>query len=120
MNRLQAVAHVGKGARHDDAHRIFEEARLHFLAEIGAAHDGALATVGAFHYLAVGARHFHHQRLRLHLLGDDGAAARSPAGTGILFLFFHVVQDVVFDGIFFGAVQQLVKAVVQIVVVFCH
>ena len=35
MHGLEAVAHVGKGARHDDAHRIFEERRAHLLAELG-------------------------------------------------------------------------------------
>ena len=35
VNGLQAVAHIGKGARGDDRHRILNEGLLHFLAELG-------------------------------------------------------------------------------------
>ena len=46
VHRLQTVAHVGKRARDDDAHRVFEERRLHLLAQVGRADDGSLAAVG--------------------------------------------------------------------------
>ena len=34
MHRLQAVAHIGQRARDDDAHRIVEVARLHFVDDV--------------------------------------------------------------------------------------
>ena len=35
VHRLQAVAHVRKGARGDDAHRVLDERLLHLSAELG-------------------------------------------------------------------------------------
>ena len=35
VHRLQTVAHVGKGARSDDAHRVLDERLLHLSAELG-------------------------------------------------------------------------------------
>jgi hypothetical protein len=36
VDRLQAVAHIGQGARHDHAHRVIEVARLHLVDDVDA------------------------------------------------------------------------------------
>ena len=123
VNRLQAVAHVRQGARDDDAHGVFQERRLHLLAEVGGAHDGALAAVGAFDDGAVRVRDRRHvdQRARLVLLGHERAGAR------LVLAALDVVQHVVFVAglgrfdiarvvILFGAIQELVERIV----VVCH
>ena len=40
VHGLEAVAHVRKGARHDDAHRILEKRRAHLLAKLGGFDSG--------------------------------------------------------------------------------
>ena len=55
VHRLQAVAHIGQGAGHDDRHRVVDEAALHLVLQLdrldGVA--GAVGPVGAV-VLAVG------------------------------------------------------------------
>ena len=123
VNRLQAVTHVRQGARDDDAHGVFQERRLHLLAEVGGAHDGALAAVGALDDGAVRVRDRRQvdQRARLVLLGHERAGAR------LVLAALDVVQHVVFVAglgrfdiarvvILFGAIQELVERIV----VVCH
>jgi len=48
MNGLQTVADIGQRSGDDNAHGVLKERRLHLLAKISRAHDGALAAVGVF------------------------------------------------------------------------
>ncbi len=45
MHRLEAVAHVGEGAGHDDRHGVLDEARLHLAGEADGL-QGAAVDVG--------------------------------------------------------------------------
>ena len=114
VNRLQAVAHVGKSARHDDAHRVLEERRLHLFAQVGGAHDRAFATVGVFYDFAMGRRHVDHERLSLHLFGNDGARKRASFEA----VFFVKLFVFSFE-IFLGPVEEFVEGIVALVIV-CH
>ena len=70
VHRLQAVAHVGQGAGHDNGHGVFQEGGLHLFTEEGRANRGALAAVGPRDDGAVGVRHVHHHGTGPFLLGD--------------------------------------------------
>ena len=125
MDRLQAVAHVRQGAGDDDAHGVFQERRLHLLAQIRRAHDGAVAAVGALHDLAMGVRQVVlDERLRAHLVGDHraGAARGVVVLLGILGIGEGAFQVVLFPAavrrveVLLGAVEELVERIV----VVCH
>ena len=125
MDRLQAVAHVRQSAGDDDAHGVFQERRLHLLAQVRRAHDGAVAAVGALHDLAMGARQVVlDERLRAHLVGDHraGAARGVVVLLGILGIGEGAFQVILFP-VAIRRVEVLLRAVQELVeriVVVCH
>ena len=71
MNGLQTVANVGQRTRDDDAHGVLEKRRLHLLAEVGGAHDGAFSAVGVFDDGSVRIGHVDDHRLSALFLGNE-------------------------------------------------
>ena len=123
MNGLQAVAHIGKRSRDDNAHRIFQERRLHLFTQISAANGRAFAAICALDDLSVGGRHVDEHRLCELLFRDCGADGRR-GGTFLRFLFLGFSL-----GILLGAGKHLFERVVALgllpfrrghVVIFCH
>ena len=98
MYRLEAVTDVRQGARDDNAHGVFQERSLHFLAEVCGANDRAFAAVGIFHDAAVRVRHVD----ECIIFGDCGEVAHSVVGGSVLVLvyeflviFLNIVKDIV-------------------------
>ena len=123
MNGLQAVAHIGKRSRDDNAHRIFQERRLHLFAQVGTANSRAFATVCALDDLSVGGRHVDEHRLRELLFGY----CRADGGSGGIFLRF--LFPFLGLSVLLGTGKHLVERVVALgllplrrghVVIFCH
>ncbi len=125
VHRLQAVAHVGQGAGHDNGHGIFQEGGLHLLAEKRRAHRGALAAVGPLDDRAVGVGHVHHHRAGPLLLGNGVLLVQGGRGRGNLGILvalvigvdlFGQVQRVLFGGLYPG----LLVGVEVLVFKICH
>ena len=123
VNRLQAVTHIGKRARDDNAHGIFQERCLHLFAQVGAANSRAFAAVRTLDDLTMGGRHVNKHRLCELLFRDCGADSRR-GGTFLRFLFLGFGL-----GILLGAGKHLVERIVALwlfplrrghVVIFCH
>ena len=125
VHRLQAVAHVGQGAGHDNGHGVFQEGGLHLLAEKRRAHRGALAAVGPLDDRAVGVGHVHHHRAGPLLLGNGVLLVQGGRGRGNLGILitlvvgvdpFSQVQRVLFGGLYLGPLVGVEVLVFKI----CH
>ena len=123
MNGLQAVAHIGKRSRDDNAHGIFQERCLHLFAQVGAANSRTLAAIRSFDNLSVGGRHVNEHRLRKLLFRYCRADGRS-GGTFLRFLFPFLGLSILL-----GTGKHLIERIVALgllplrrghVIIFCH
>ena len=123
MNGLQTVAHIGKRSRDDNAHRIFQERRLHLFAQVGTANGRTFAAIRALDNLSVGGRHVDEHRLRKLLF----RYCRADGGSGGIFLRFLFLGLSL--SILLGTGKHLVERIVALgllsvrrghVVIFCH
>ena len=123
MNGLQAVAHIGKRSRDDNAHGIFQERCLHLFAQVGAANSRTLAAIRSFDNLSVGGRHVDEHRLRKLLFRYCRADGRS-GGTFLRFLFPFLGLSILL-----GTGKHLIERIVALgllplrrghVIIFCH